>query len=113
MRGDDSIYLRHMLETARRARALGGDDRDRFLADEAKQLALVHLIQVLGEAARRVSAETRALHPAIPWSQIIGMRHRVVHDYFAVDLEIVWAVVSSDLPELITALRAVVPESPS
>lgn len=113
MRHDDSVYLRHMLETARRAGALGGDDRDRFLADEAKQLALVHLIQVLGEAARRVSVETRALHPAIPWNQIIGMRHRVVHDYLAVDLDIVWAVVSTDLPDLITALQAAAPGSPS
>lgn len=100
MRHDDTVYLRHMLETVRRARAKAGDDRARFDGDDTLQLAVVHLIQMLGEAAGRVSDRVQARHPAIPWRQIIGMSHRVVHDYLSVDLDIVWSVVAGDLPGL-------------
>ena len=107
---DDGVYLVHMLETARKAAGkVTGLDREQFLADENLHLALVHLVQVIGEAASRVSEATRARHPFIPWRQVIGMRHRMVHDYLAVDLEIVWAVVSEDLDPLISALERVLP----
>jgi uncharacterized protein with HEPN domain len=111
---DDAVYLIHMLDTARKAAGKAhGLDLERFLADENLHLACVHRVQVIGEAASRVSAETRARHPQVPWRQVIGMRHRVVHDYLEVDLEIVWQVISADLPELIAALeRAVLTESP-
>ncbi|HLB37174.1 MAG TPA: DUF86 domain-containing protein [Gemmatimonadales bacterium] len=111
---DDTVYLAHMLETARRAGAkVSGLDQARFMADENLHLACVHLVQTIGEAASRVSAETRARCPAVPWRQVISMRHRVVHDYLEVDLEIVWKVVSADLPSLIAALEAVVPRPDS
>ena len=107
---DDAVYLVHMLETARKAAGkVSGLDREQFLADENLHLALVYLVQVIGEAASRVSDETRVRHPSVPWRQVIGMRHRVVHDYLAVDLEIVWAVVSEDLGPLIAALERIVP----
>lgn len=103
-----------MLETARKAASkVDGLDIERFLADENLHLACVHLVQVIGEAASRVSAETRARHPDVPWRQVIGMRHRVVHDDLEVDLEIVWQVVSADLPGLITVLEEVGPEEAS
>lgn len=94
-----------MADVARKACELAGPDRSRFDGDETLQLALTHLIQVLGEAAGRVLEATQTRHPAIPWRQIIGMRHRVVHDYLAVDLDIVWAVVTNDLPLLIPLLE--------
>lgn len=100
MRHDDAVYLRHMLETIQRARQKAEVGREAFDRDDTLQLALVHLVQVLGEVARRVSPEMQSRHPEIPWAQIIGMRHRLVHDYLAVDLDIVWAVVKGDLPEL-------------
>lgn len=107
---DDTVYLVHMLETARKAAGkVSGLDQPRFLADENLQLACVHLVQMIGEAASRVSPETRARYPTIPWRQVIGMRHRVVHDYLEVDLEIVWKVVTGDLPALIGALEQIVP----
>jgi uncharacterized protein with HEPN domain len=74
-------------------------------------MALAHLIQTLGEAARRVSAEFQRSHPEIPWKQIIGMRHKVVHDYLHVDYDIVWAVATADLPPLILDLEKFVPPS--
>ena len=99
-----------MLETARKAAGkVAGLDFEVFVADENLHLACVHLVQVIGEAASRVSAEARARHPGVPWRQVIGMRHRVVHDYLDVDLEIVWKVVSVDLRGLIAALESVVP----
>jgi len=106
---DDGVYLLHMLETARKASSkAAGLDFERFVADENLHLACVHLVQVIGEAASRVSAETRARHQGVPWRQVIGMRHRMVHDYLEVDLGIVWRVVSDDLGPLIDALEQAV-----
>jgi uncharacterized protein with HEPN domain len=107
----DTVYLGHMLDSARSAiDKLSGKSRAEFDADETLRLALVHLIQIIGEAARRVSEPTRLAHPEVPWHQIIGMRHRVVHDYFSVDYDIVWRVVTHDLPPLAQALAPHVPD---
>lgn len=107
MSSDELLYVHHMLDTARKAVSLLGDrDRSAFDADETLRLALTHLIQILGEAARRVPAKYRETCPDVPWLEIVGMRNKVVHDYLSVDYDVVWAVVSSDLPELITALEA-------
>lgn len=110
MRRDDALYLAHMLLMARKAAdKAAAVSHAEFLADENLQFALLHLIQVIGEAAAQVSPEERARYPAIPWRQVIGMRHHVVHDYLAVDLEIVWDVASAQLEPLIAALQAIVP----
>jgi len=68
---------------------------------------------VLGEAARRVSDEFQSSHPAIPWEDISGMRHKIVHDYLAVDEDIVWEVVTTDLPSLIPSLERIIPSENS
>ena len=110
MAGDDRVYVGQMLEMASKAHQLVQDkDRAAYNADEVLRLALTHLIQIIGEAARHVSAAYQADHPAIPWSIIIGMRHKVVHDYMGVDEDVVWETVNHDLPELIKLLRIVVP----
>jgi uncharacterized protein with HEPN domain len=102
-----------MLDMAREAvQAMAGIDRASFEADKNLRLAQVHRIQIIGEAARRVSAAGRRALPTIPWSQITGMRHKVVHDYMTIDYDIVWDVLTRDLPPLITALEGVVPGSP-
>ncbi|MGQ0600110.1 MAG: HepT-like ribonuclease domain-containing protein [Anaerolineales bacterium] len=67
------------------------------------------MLQVIGEAARRVSAEYKTQRPTVPWSAIIGMRHKVVHDYLAVDYDIVWQTATQDLPVLILTLAGLVP----
>jgi uncharacterized protein with HEPN domain len=81
-------------------------------ADENLRLALIHLVQVIGEAARQVSREFTATHPEIPWENIVGMRHKVVHDYLGADEDIVWQVVTEDLPKLVQALEPLVPPAP-
>jgi uncharacterized protein with HEPN domain len=102
-----------MLDMARKAvcQSPGSAARD-VRADENLRLALIHLVQVIGEAARHVSREFTAAHPEVPWENIVGMRHKVVHDYLGVDEDIVWQVVTGDLPKLVEALEPLVPPAP-
>lgn len=91
-----------MLDTARKASSKARHlTFEEFSADENLHLACLHLVQTIGEAAARVSAETRAQRADIPWRQITGMRHRIVRNYLDMDLEIVWQVITGDLPDLI------------
>ena len=111
MQKDDLVFIGHMLDTARKALELSRQKtREEFDNDEALALALTHLLQVIGEAARRVSAPYTSQHPEIPWRAIIGMRHRVVHDYLYVDRDIVWDVVKRDLESLVASLAKLVSE---
>ncbi|MFQ5591466.1 MAG: DUF86 domain-containing protein [Phycisphaerae bacterium] len=108
---DDTVYVGHMLDNARKATNLLGDrDRTAYDADEALRLALAHLLQVVGEAARRISDDFRDRHQNIPWKAIVGMRHKVVHDYMDVDEEIVWDTVTREIPPLIAQLEAIIPD---
>ena len=106
---DDLVYVGHMLDMARSATGkVAGVSRTQYDGDENLRLALAHLIQTLGEAARRVSQPFRDAHPEIPWTAIVGMRHKVVHDYLHVDFDIVWDVATADLPPLIAQLEKIV-----
>ena len=67
---------------------------------------------MIGEAARQVSRDFTVTHPEVPWENIIGMRHKVVHDYLGVDEDIVWQVVTGDLPKLVASLEPLVPPTP-
>ena len=107
---DDLVYAGHMLDTATLAvRKLQGKTRAEYDKDDNLRLALTHLLQTIGEAARRVSPAFQAQNPRIPWAKVIGMRHKVVHDYLHVDFDIVWDVVTLDLPALIDELNNIVP----
>ena len=109
MPSDDSVYVGHMLDMSQKAiRLAQGKDRAEFDRDEALQLALAHIIQIIGEAARRVSPEFRDAYPQIPWRAIVGMRHKIVHDYMDVDEDIVWDTVKHELLPLVTQLEAVI-----
>ena len=82
MQKDDSVYVGHMLDMARKAlEKIRGMNRSEYDADEDLRMALTHLIQTVGEAARGVSPAFQRRHDSVPWRQIIGMRHKVVHDY--------------------------------
>ena len=110
MERDDLVYTGHMLDMACKAMVLvRGKTREDFDRDEVVGLALAHLLQVIGEAARRVSDDFKLRHAEIPWRAIVGMRHRIVHDYMAVDLDIVWDVVTADLAPLIAELSKLFP----
>jgi uncharacterized protein with HEPN domain len=107
---DDLVSVGHMLDTARRAtEKIHGKSRRDFDADENLRLALAYLLQIFGEAARQVSPQFRDSHPAIPWNAIIGMRHKVVHDYLNVDVDVVWRTATQELEPLIVALERLSP----
>lgn len=91
---DDTTRLRHMLDAAREAIAFA-EGRARSELDDNRMLvlALVKDIGIIGEAACQISDETRERLPAVPWDDIIGMRHRLVHAYFAINLDILWGTV--------------------
>jgi len=108
---DDAVYLGHMLDMTRRAvEAVQSKSRADYDSDDILRLGLTHLVQVIGEAARRVSEEFQRDHAEIPWRKIIGMRHRIVHDYMRVDEDILWQVVSTDLSELLPLLEKILPD---
>ena len=95
----DWIYLGHMLDMCLKALEITVEKtHHQYESDEILKLALAHIIQVIGEAADHVCEDFKSSHPEIPWHEIIGMRHRIVHDYMNVDEDVVWAVVKNDLP---------------
>ena len=110
VREKDAVYLGHMLDMTRRAiSAVKGKDRMDYDSDDILRMGLTHIVQVIGEAARKVSPEFQGEHRGIPWRQIVGMRHPIVHDYMRVDEEVLWKVVSEDLPALLPHLEKVAP----
>jgi uncharacterized protein with HEPN domain len=80
-------------------------DEQAFRGDEKTQRAVIQCIEVIGEAARNVTDQTRIQLPGVPWVQIVGMRHRIAHAYFAIDPALVWQVVAKDLHPLLADLR--------
>ncbi len=108
LESEDIVRLRHMLDAARKATELTKKcNRSDLDKDETLALAVVRLLEILGEAAKNVSKEYRHEYPAIPWRQIAGARDRLIHGYFDVDLDIVWKIISVDLPALIGHLEKV------
>jgi len=101
---DDRLYLHHIRERCRRIARFISPGKDRFLASEELQDAVIRDIEVIGEAAKRVSPETRDRLGQLDWKRICGMRDVLIHDYIGVDLEEVWNVASIRIPELQVAL---------
>jgi uncharacterized protein with HEPN domain len=90
---DDHQRLLDILESIERIEKYGAQGREAFEEDELVQVWILHHLQILGEAANALTPSSRDQFPDVPWSQIIGMRHILVHHYFEIDREIVWAVV--------------------
>lgn len=110
MRRDDASYLLDMLVAARDAVVFAdGLSFSEFARDQRTQLAILKCVEIVGEAASRVGAETREAHPSFPWREIVGMRNRLAHAYFEIDLRLVWDTVRNDLPPLIVQLEPLVP----
>jgi uncharacterized protein with HEPN domain len=102
---NDAIRLRHMLDAAQEALAFArGRTRSDLNDSRMLVLSLVKAIEIIGEAAFRISPVTRAELRDIPWDAIIGMRHRLVHAYFDINLDILWRTVTDELPALIDVL---------
>lgn len=106
---DEALLLDMLLAAEKAVEFLGDRSLTEFQADEVLQHAVMRLLTVLGEAARAVSKEYKEQHPGIQWAGIVGLRNRLVHEYFTIDVERVYEVVRSDVPSLIVQLRALVP----
>jgi uncharacterized protein with HEPN domain len=105
---DDRVSIRQMLDHADEALQLAsGRSRGELDSDRLFALALTRLLEILGEAASRVSPASRGNCPGIPWSSIVGLRNRLIHAYDQVDFDILWTIVENDLPPLAAQLRAV------
>lgn len=106
----ESERLLDVLEAIERIEKYAVQGRDAFDADELIQTWIIHHIEIVGEACRALSAEFQAYHSDVPWSDIIGMRNILVHHYFGIDRDAVWAVVDRDLPELKLSVLAILAE---
>lgn len=102
----DLIRLRHMVDSAREALGfIEGRSRSDLNTDRMLSLSLVKSVEIVGEAAYQISDEMKARYPQIPWQDIMGMRHRLVHAYYAINLNILWTTVTKDLPPLVDQLE--------
>jgi uncharacterized protein with HEPN domain len=107
---NDAAYLLEMLLAAQdAARFATGLTFSQFEKSRLHQYAILKAIEVIGEAAARVSAETKQNQPDVPWSEIVGMRNRLVHGYFEVNLQRVWDTVQNELATLIDQVEQIVP----
>jgi uncharacterized protein with HEPN domain len=110
----DDGYVLDMLRAARLALDFGREHTQmQFLEDVKTQSAVLHQFTVLGEAVRRVSQSFRDAHPQVPWSEIAGLRSKIIHDYDDIDLDQVWEVIERDLPALIPCLELIARTEPS
>ncbi len=107
----DRVYLGDILEAARRiATYVSGLTYETFRADTKTQDAVIRNLEIIGEASKKIGGEFRATHPDIPWRSMAGVRDRLIHDYFGVNLEIVWQVAAVDLPDIASRIQALLDE---
>jgi uncharacterized protein with HEPN domain len=109
MRNDDLVRIRHMIEAAESAvEFVAGRTRSDLNTDRMLLFAVVRAIEIIGEAANKVTEETRASESAIPWRALVGMRNRLIHAYFEVNTQVLWQTVSNEIPAILPLLRGIV-----
>ena len=102
----DSLYLSHILEEIRFLKKLAQDRNfEEYQGDEIIQRASIRSLEIIGEAVKNLSPEYKAMHPKIEWKKIAGLRDILIHQYFGVDLLIVWDVIQYKIPELEEAIK--------
>jgi len=108
---DDSIRLRHILDAASEAVSfIEGQYRKNLDTDRKLNLSLVRLLEIIGEAARGITNEFQRDHPELAWKSMVGMRDRLIHGYFDINLDILWETVRNDLPPLIDKIEKILSE---
>lgn len=109
----DRVRLQHLLDALTEATSLvQARSRADLEADHVLCLALTRLLEIIGEAARGLSANTRNHHPQVPWAKMIGMRDRLVHGYYDINLDIVWQTITTDLPTVEPLIQAILNSHP-
>lgn len=107
----DEVYLLDMLIAARKAlKFVEGIDRNEFEDNELVQNAVMRPLEIIGEVSARISTGFRKAHPNIPWRDMVGLRNRLIHEYFRIDFGSVWDTIHNDLPELIQQIEPLIPK---
>jgi uncharacterized protein with HEPN domain len=110
-RHEDRVSLKDMLTHAREAvELLGKSTRKELQENRMMQLALTRLVEIVGEAANRISPETKQRTPELPWPEIVGMRNRLIHGYDMIDLDLLYDTIKTDLPPLLKTLKGIIQE---
>lgn len=101
MKKDDTVYLRHIFDAIKKIEEYTtGMNEKSFFASDKTQDAVIRQLEIIGEATKRITINTRSNHSGIPWKDMAGMRDKLIHDYFGVDINAVWQTVEEDLPFL-------------
>jgi uncharacterized protein with HEPN domain len=105
----DRDRLRHMLRAGRQALEYAeSTTQEQMLVNPPLQHLFIRNLEIMGEAAARLSNELRDAHPEVPWNKMIGIRNRLIHAYFDTDMDIVWNTVTQSLPEVLPKLEAII-----
>lgn len=108
---DDLVYLMHIRDSLREVRQfIEGESYESFLENRMVQNAVMRSFEVVGEAARRVSPEFREAYPEVPWRLMGDFRNKLIHDYFGLDLDVIWKTATEDAPRLLAQFEGLVEE---
>jgi uncharacterized protein with HEPN domain len=110
MRRDESYLLDILIAAKKALKFVERIDRNRFEDNELVQNAVMRPLEIIGEASAKISKEFRKAHPEIPWREMVGLRNRLIHEYFRIDLGAVWDTIQKDLPKLIEVIEPLVPK---
>jgi uncharacterized protein with HEPN domain len=103
----DTLYLRHILDAIQKIERYAEVGHDEFIAESLRHDAVIRQLEIVGEAAKRLSPQVLSRSPDVPWRQVAGMRDVLIHDYMGVDLERVWNVLQQDLPSMRMAIEEI------